>query len=82
MTQPGCTKMAISQVLLRVASLNLVGRKSKWYFIIKFSLLLSVIFCRKEIRPDAGKTTENKSVASFLSIDYPEKRIKTKLLCC
>ena len=82
MTQPGCTKMAISQLLLRVASSNLVGRKSKWYFIIKFSLLLSIIFCWREIRPDAGKTTENKFVASFLSIDYPEKRIQTKLLCC
>ena len=66
MTQPGCTKMAISQLLLRVASYNLVGRKSKWYFIIKFSLLLSTIFCWREIRPDAGKTTENKFVASFL----------------
>ena len=50
----------------------MVGRKSKWYFIIKFSLLLSIIFCWREIRPDAGKTTENKFVASFLSIDYPE----------
>ena len=82
MTQPGCTKMAISQLLLRVASSNLEGRKSKWYFIIKFSLLLSIIFCWREIRPDAGKTTENNFVASFLSIDYPEKRILTKLLCC
>ena len=82
MTQPGCTKMAISQLLLRVASSNLVSRKSKWYFIIKFSLLLSIIFCWREIRPDAGKITENKFVASFLSIDYPEKRIQTKLFCC
>ena len=82
MTQPGCTKMAISQLLLRVASSNLVGRKSKWHFIIKFSLLLSIIFCWREIRPDAGKTTENKFAASFLSIDYPEKRIRTKLICC
>ena len=82
MTQPGCTKVAISQLLLRVASSNLVGRKSKWYFIIKFSLLLSIIFCLREIRPDADKTTENKFVASFLSIDYPEKRSQTKLLCC
>ena len=82
MTQPGCTKMAISQLLLRVASSNLVGRKSKWYCIIKFSLLLFIVFCWREIRPDAGKTTENKFVASFLSIDYPEKRIQTKLLCC
>ena len=81
MTEPGCTKMAISQLLLRVASSNLVGRKSEWYF-IKFSLLLSIKFCRREIRPDAGKTTENKFVGSFLSIDYPEKRIQTKLLCC
>ena len=68
MTQPGCTKIAISQLLLRVASYNLVGRKSKWYFNIKFSLLLSIIFFWREIRPDAGKTTENKFVASFLSI--------------
>ena len=37
MTQPGCTKMAISQLLLRVARSNLVGRKLKWYFIIKFT---------------------------------------------
>ena len=88
MTQPGCAKMAISQLLLRVASSNLVGRKSKWYFIIKFSLLLSIIFCWREIRPDAGKTTENKFVVTFLSIDYPEKRTflsidyPAKLLCC
>ena len=81
MTQPGCTQMAISQLLLRVAGSNLVGRKSKWYFIVKFSLLLSIILCWREIRPDAGKTTENKFVASFLSIDYPAKRIQTKLLC-
>ena len=42
MTQPGCTKMAVSQLSLVVASSNLVGRKSKCYFTIKFSLLLSV----------------------------------------
>ena len=82
MTQPGFTKMAISQLLLRIASSNLVSRKSKWYFIIKFSLLLSIVLSWREIRPNAGKTTENKFVASFLSIDYPEKRIQTKLLCC
>ena len=79
MTQPGCT---ISQLLLIVASSNLVGRKSKYYFIIKFSLLLSIVLCWREIRPDAGKTTENKFVASFLSIDYPEERIQTQFLCC
>ena len=56
MTQPGCTKMAISQLLLVKASSNLVGRKSKCYFIIKFSLLLSIILCLREIRPDTGKT--------------------------
>ena len=79
MTQPGCTKMAISQ-LYSVASSNLVARKSKWYFIIKVNLLLlSIILCWREIRPDAGKTTENRFVASSLSIDY---RIQTKLLCC
>ena len=65
MSQPGCTKMAISQ-LLAVASSDLVGRKSKCCFIVKFSLLLSTRLCWKEIRPDAGKTTENKFVASFL----------------
>ena len=52
MTQPNCTKMAISQLLLRVASSNLVGRKSKWYFTMNVSLLLSVILCWREIRPN------------------------------
>ena len=56
------------RLLLREASSNLVGGKSKWYFIIKFSSLVSIILCWREIRPDAGKTTENKFVASFLSI--------------
>ena len=50
MTQPGCTKMAISQLLLAT------GRKSKCYFIVKFSLLLSIKLCWREIRPDTGKT--------------------------
>ena len=48
----------ISQLLLDVPSSNLVGRKSKCYFIIKFSLLLSIRLCWREIMPDAGKTTE------------------------
>ena len=65
-TQPGCTKMAISQLLLSVASSNLVSRKTKCYFIIKFSLMLSIKRCWREIRPDAGKTTKNEFVASFL----------------
>ena len=59
-------KIAISQLLLRAASSNLVGRKSKWYFIIKFSLLVSIRLFWREIRPDDGKTTENEFVASFL----------------
>ena len=58
MTQPGCTKMVISQLLLAIASSDLVGRKSKRYWIIKFSLLLSIRLCWREMRPDAGKTTE------------------------
>ena len=58
--------MTISQLLLRVASSNLVGRKSKWYFIIKFSLLLPIVLCWREIRLDDGKTTENEFVVSFL----------------
>ena len=82
MTQPGCTKMAISQLLLSVASSNLVGRKSKCYFILKFSLLFSIRLFWREIRPDAGKRTENEFVAGFLSHDYLEKLIRTKLLCC
>ena len=61
--------MAISQLVLRVASSNLVGGTSKWYFIIKFSLLLSIMLCWREIRPDAGKTTENEFVASFLEMN-------------
>ena len=66
MTQPSCTKMAISQLLLSVARSNSEGRKSKCHFIIKFSLLLSTRLCRREIRPDAGKATEDEFVASFL----------------
>ena len=66
MTQPGCTKIAISQLLLAKASSNLVGRKPKCFLIKKFSLLLSIIFCWREIRPGSGKTTENEFVASFL----------------
>ena len=82
MTQPGCTKIAISQLLLSIASSNLVGRKSKCYFIIKFSLLLSIILCWKETGPDTDKTIKNEFVASFLRNDYSEKRIQAKLLCC
>ena len=68
MTQPGCTKMAISQLLLSVDSSNLVGRKSKCYFIIKFSSLLSIRLFWREIRPDDEhlETTENEFTASFL----------------
>ena len=51
---------------ISVARLNLVGRMSECYFIIKFSLLLSIRLCWREIRPDADKTTENEFVASFL----------------
>ena len=58
--------MAISQLLLAIASSNLVGRKSKCYFIITFSLLLSIILWEREIRPDTGKTIKNEFVASFL----------------
>ena len=58
--------MAISQLLLRIASSNFVGKTSKWYLIIKFSLLLSIVLCWREIKPDPGKTTENEFVASFL----------------
>ena len=55
-----------SAVIRSVASSVVVGRKSKCYFIIKFSLLRSTKLCWREIRPDAGKTTENEFVASCL----------------
>ena len=69
--------MAISpQLLLRVASSNLVGRKSKWYFIIKFSLLLSIVLCWREIRSYASAKLQtysfdrmqNLSFGSFVNI--------------
>ena len=60
------TEMVTSQLLLAIASSNLVGRKSKCYSIIKFSLLLSVILFWREISPDTGKTIKNEFVASFL----------------
>ena len=53
-------------VVITCSKLKLVGGTSKRYFIIKFSLLLSMVLCWREIRPDAGKTTENEFVASFL----------------
>ena len=59
-----------SQALLNLRrgyySSNLVDRKLKCYFIIIFSLLFSIRLCWREIRPDAGKTTEHEFVASFL----------------
>ena len=59
-------QLAISQLLLAIASSNLVGRNSKCYFIIKFTLLLSIILCWREVRPDTGKTIKNEFVASFI----------------
>ena len=58
MTQLGCTNRAIFQLLLAVDSSNFVGRKSERYYITKFSLLISIRLCEREIRPDTGKTTE------------------------
>ena len=66
MTQPGCTKMAISQLLLGVASSNLVGRKSICCFIIKFSLLLSIVLRWKDKGQIPAKQLKNAFVASFL----------------
>ena len=37
-----------------------------------------MILCWREIRPNAGKTTENEFVTIFLWNDYPEKRIQAK----
>ena len=66
--------MAISQLLIRVASSNLVGRTSKWYFIIKFSLFLSIVLCWREIRLDAGKTTENEFVVLQVFFEMTTQR--------
>ena len=60
-----CTKMAISLLLLGVANSNLVDRKSKYYFIIKFNVLLSTRLCWKEIRVYAGKTTDKSLLQVF-----------------
>ena len=80
MTQLGCTKMSISRLFSAAAGSILAGRKSKCYFIIKVGLLLSIRLCRREIRPDTVKTTENEFVASFLQNDYPGKRDSDKTL--
>ena len=54
----------ISAVVIRCSySSNLVDRKSKCYFIIKFSLLLSIRLCWSKY---AGKTAKIEFVASFL----------------
>ena len=58
--------MVISQLLLAVASSNLVGRKSKCYFIIKFSLLLSMRLLR-EIRSDTGRNNSKMSLLQVFS---------------
>ena len=47
--------MAISQLLLAMASSNLVGRTSKCYFIMKLSSVLSIVLCWREIRPVPAK---------------------------
>ena len=62
----GLYKNVEISVVITVASSNLVGRTSKFYFIIKLSLLLSIALCWREISPDAGKTTGNEFVVSFL----------------
>ena len=68
--------MAISQFLSAVATSNLVGRKSKCYFIIKFSLLLSIRLCWREIRPDTGKTIKNEFVAIFSEMTIQRSRFR------
>ena len=61
--------MVISQLLLNVATSHLVGRNSKCYFIIKFIiyLLFSMRLCWREIRSDAGKTTDKMSLLQVFS---------------
>ena len=68
-----CKNGDISAVI-SVACSNLVGRKSKCYFIIKFSLLLSTRLCLREIRPDAGKATEMSLLKIFSDITTQRSR--------
>ena len=48
-------------------SSNSVGGKSICYFIIKFNFLLSIRQCRREVRPDAGKKYQKKSLLQVFS---------------
>ena len=66
--QPGCTKMAIDQLLLAAASSDLVGGKKKCYFITTCGCCLSVKLYRTEIRPNASITTEKKSSDKSLAL--------------
>ena len=59
--------MAISQLLLAIASSTLLGRKSKRYFIIKVSSLLSTTLRWREKRPDTGKTIKNGGLLQIFS---------------
>ena len=49
-----------------IGSLFLSARETEYSCTELPSLLLSIVLCWREIRPDAGKTTENEFVASFL----------------
>ena len=69
-TENDSTRLYKNSDISVVISSNLVGRKSKCYFIIKFSLFLSIQLCWREKRPDTDKTIKNEFVASFLWNEY------------
>ena len=75
MIQPGCTKMAIVQLLLAAACSNLLDGKQKCYFIMTCDCFLAIRLNWTELRPDSG-TTAKEFVATF----HTEKRIRTKIL--
>ena len=67
MTLPGCTKMAISQLLLGVASSNLVGRHSQGAFVIYFRYFAKSNFSLFYILKSQKKLAANFEISFHIS---------------